>query len=107
MTKRKAKELLPTMKPKDDGEELTIPYEETEAKIEEVNDLQTDFGEKTVATLNDGEKKFNLFVNNNSLQKLIDAYGDDDENWKGQEVKLTLEKNEKFKNDMIVINPGQ
>lgn len=106
MTKREAIELLPTMKAKaDENDELAIVFEAVKVKLVSFTDLKTGFGDKIIAVVNDGKKDFNLFVNVTSLNKLIEAYGDDDEKWIGKTANLTLETNEKFKSKMIVINP--
>lgn len=107
MTRREAKELLPTMKVSADGsDELSISFQEIEVKIISFEDIETTFGKKLIATVSmKDDEKFCIFVNNTSLERLIEAYGDDDEKWIGKTVKLTLEKNEKFKSKMIVLNP--
>lgn len=106
MTKREVAELLPTMKVRaDENNELDIAFEEMQVVITSLKDIETSFGKKLVASVEANEKAFNLFVNATSQQLLIEAFGDDDEQWKGKFVDLKLEKNEKFKNNMIIMYP--
>lgn len=108
MAKREAKEILPTMKPNDHPEdELSLAFEEKQVSITKVSDVQSkDFGEKCIVTVEDEEgMKFNIFVNNSSMANLIEAFGDDDKGWIGKFVDIKREKNDKFKNKMIVLYP--
>lgn len=105
MTKRQKQELNATMKINPSKEdELSIPFEETTATIESVRDLDTKHGNKTVTTLNDGKKSFDVFLNNMSINNLIDAYGDEDQEWIGKNVQVSKEKCERFDNEMIVLS---
>lgn len=106
MTKRQITELLPTMKVKaDSNEELEICFEEIEVELISFVDVETAFGNKIIATLSNDEKRFNIFVNSTSINKLIEAFGEDDDGWLGKHVNLTLEENKKFKTNMIILNP--
>lgn len=112
MAIRQKKELLPTIKVKvQEGEELSVLFDDEIAsnqyKIVGVKDQDTEFGEKTIMTLdciNDGNK-YNVFVNATSLNLLVDKFGENDAKWIGEKVTLSKEKNSKYKNEMIVINP--
>lgn len=98
MVVRKANKVYPTMN--------TETFRECQATIEEIKDVETKkFGDKIVAVLSEGDEVFNVFLNNYSLEKLGEAYGEDDVNWKGKLVDLKLEKDENFNNDMIVLYP--
>jgi len=106
--KRQAKEILPTMKIDADSEnELDIPYVECQVTIEAISDVETKkYGKKTLATVRNSEaKRFNVFINNFSMQNLIDSFGDEDKAWIGKVVNLVKEKDENYDTDMIVIQP--
>lgn len=109
--KRKAKAIYPTMKVDPDTDrELDMAFEECQATIREVHDIKTEkFGEKTIALLekSDDGKLFNVFVNNFSMQKLIEEFGDEDTRWIGKVVELKQEQDPQYKNDMIVLHPVQ
>lgn len=107
MVKREVKELLPTMKIKaDENEELDMPFKECQAEVIFIEDIETkNFGTKTKMTLEHDNDKFQVFINNASMGKLIEAYGDDDVAWVGKPVNLTKEVDSKYKTEMIVINP--
>ena len=91
----------------DEKNEDDIPFKKTRATIVSTEDIETKkFGDKVKANLNNEEfKDFSVFVNNTSLNNLIEAYGNDDENWVGKVVELTKNVDETFKSDMIVLNP--
>ena len=106
MTKREAKKLYPTMKVNPDAdEELDIPFEECQVTLNTFAEAETTFGKKLIALVEVDEKEFNIFVNNISLENLIEAFGDDDDAWTGKLCDLKLEKNEKFKKNMIIFHP--
>ena len=105
MVTREAKKILPTMKI-DVKTETDLAFQKCNATIVKLNDVETKFGEKVVATMN-SEKlgDFSIFVNNYSMEKLIAAYGNDDENFIGKVVTLSKEKDSNFNKEMIVLNP--
>lgn len=108
MVKREAKKIYPTMKIEaDDENELDLAFKECQATIISVQDVKTNkYGDKVSITLENSEiGRFNIFVNNFSMENLIKAYGDDDKNWTGKIVDLKQESNEAFNNDMIVVYP--
>ena len=108
MTKREKSLIFPTLKvnPKKDDENAIKFKEPMQISIEEVNDVDTKHGEKIVLTImaNNG-KKLNAFLNAASKNNLIDAFGDDDERWKGQICDLKKEIDKHFGNEMIVFYP--
>ena len=106
--KREPKEILPTMKVKaDDKEEMDLAFQEVQATILSVKDVPTKkFGNKIVMNLeNDELGKFSIFLNNYSVEKLNEAFGDEDESWIGKLVDLKQEKDKQFDNNMIVTYP--
>lgn len=104
MAKREAKKILATMKIDAKGDDLA--FQKCNATIIQIVDVETKFGDKVIANLN-SEKlgDFSLFVNNYSMEKLIGAYGNDDDNFVGKVVTLTKETDKNFNKDMIVMNP--
>jgi len=88
-----------------EDDDLSVAFKECEVTILAIDDLKTSFGDKVIDTVSDGSNEFQIFLNATSQKKLIEAYGDDDKAWIGMTADLSLEKNEKFKNDMIVFNP--
>lgn len=109
MAIRNPVEMLPTMKiDADKKNELDLAFTECQAQIVDIRDVETKkFGTKTVMTLKtvDGEQKFNIFLNNYSIEMLCEKFGNDDVNWKGKLVDLKKEKDKQFNNDMIVTFP--
>lgn len=107
MTIRNPIEVLPTMKIDcKEASELEIPFRKMQAKITDIKDIETKkFGTKTVVILEGEEEKFNVFLNNYSLEKLSEAWGNDDKNWKNRFVDLSQEKDKKYNKEMIVLNP--
>lgn len=104
--KREAKKILPTMKIDADADnELDLAFVECQATIQKVFDVETKkYGNKPALSVidNDG-KEFNVFVNNFSMQNLIDAFGDEDKAWIGKVVSLVKEHDETYNTEMIVI----
>lgn len=108
MAIRNPVEMLPTMKiDADKKNELELAFAECQASITDIRDVETKkFGTKTVITLDSNAKgKFNIFLNNYSIEKLCEKFGNDDVNWKGKLVDLKKEKDKQFNNDMIVTFP--
>jgi len=105
MTQREAKKVFPTMKieAKNDDD---LSFIECEATVIDTKDVETKFGKKVVMTLyNEALNDFDVFVNNYSMEKLINAYGSNDEYFLGKIVSLSKEKDAKYKKDMIVLTP--
>ena len=83
-----------------------LAFQEVRATIVQFVDVDTKFGEKIVAYLNNEELvDFSTFVNNYSMEKLIEAYGNDDKNFVGNVVELKKETDSNFGKEMIVLNP--
>ena len=105
MTKREAKKILPTMKI-DAKNENDLAFKECRATILSVVDVETKFGDKVIANLDSEELgEFAVFINNYSMEKLIEAYGNDDKNFIGKVVELAKETDSNFNKEMIVLNP--
>lgn len=102
MVLRKAKEIFPTMKVTPTSDE-DLGFSEKEGVISKVKDLDTKHGERIVATVDSGELKFDIFLNNFSIFNLVEKYGEDDVNWIDKKVKVVKEKNSKFGKEMIVL----
>ena len=105
--KRTKQEILPTLKVKvDKDDDRAIAFKKRmEVILLEVRDINTKHGDKTIATVEAGNEKFNVFVNSTSLNKLIDAFGDNDDLWKGKICNLDKDIDPHFKNEMIVFDP--
>lgn len=108
MTIRNPVEMLPTMKVNEkklkDGDILAS---ECEVVLLDVKDVETDsYGLKIVGIVeNEQFGKFQIFLNNFSIEKLVEAFGDEDNNWKGKRISLKVEEDPQFKNEMIVTYP--
>jgi hypothetical protein len=105
MTQRSVKKLIATMKIEAKGDN-DLPFVECQAEIVSIEDIETKFGKKVIANLNnDTQGEFAVFVNNFSMEKLIEAYGSDDNGFIGKFVNLAKEKDTTFGKEMIVLNP--
>ena len=105
---REIKTIYPTMKINAKaGEENDMPFSEVTAEIVSLRDVETRHGTKTIALLNEGTKKFQVFVNNVSMGTLIDTYGKDDTSWIGKKVKTAKSDRNSFGQEMIVLEPAQ
>ena len=105
MTQRSVKKLIATMKIEAKNEN-DLEFVECSATIVEIKDIETKFGKKIIANLNNEvQGDFAVFVNNYSMEKLIEAYGSDDNNFVGKSVNLLKEKDANFGKEMIVLNP--
>jgi len=105
MTQRSIKEFFDTMKIEAKNEN-DKSFVECEAEITAFFDVETKFGDKVIANLkNEAQGNFSVFVNNYSMEKLIKAYGPDDEKFIGRIVALSKEKDKNFDKEMIVLNP--
>ena len=105
--KRQAKVLFPTMKAdgKDENEN-ELAFRECQADIVNISDVKTTYAEKTILVLNNDDLGyFQVFVNNKSMGNLVEGLDEDDEKWIGKILDITLEQDEKFKKNMIVLNP--
>jgi hypothetical protein len=104
--KRQAKKIYPTMKI-NTSQDNDIEFEECQCEIVDTKDVESKlYGEKTILVLKDtNERVFGIFINNYSMENLINSFGEDDKNWKGKLVDLTKEQDAQFKKDMIVVKP--
>lgn len=108
MVHREPQEVLPTMKVNEKKlKEGDILAKETQVEIVSVKDIETDnYGKKTVAVVqNDDNGKFQIFVNNFSMHKLCEGFGNDDEAWKGKLCDVKIEEDPQFGNEMLVLYP--
>ncbi len=106
MTIRQARSINNTMKITATGEN-SIPFREMQAVIVQIEDVETKFGKNIKAVLSSqtDDLTFDLFLNNFSMQNLIEAFGENDETWKGQIVDLKKELDSIYKKEMIVVYP--
>lgn len=102
MAKRQKNELSHTLKASD----FKKPVKGVISKIE---DIDTKYGEKTILTftVEGDEKPYSVFLNADSQNNLIDAFGDDDENWLNKPIEIKKEKDETFEKDKLVVYPGK
>ena len=109
MSNREKTQIFPTLKVNmKKGDENTIKFDVSKHKqieIQEITDVDTKHGKKIVLTCLLNEKQINVFINGTSKNLLIDAFGNDDDNWKGKLCNLTLERDSHFDTEMIVFNP--
>lgn len=109
MVNREPVEICPTMKiSPDEDKELDIAFKECKVKIVSVKDVpKTEFGAKVLAILTDvkDNSKFSIFLNNESIKNMSEAWGSNDDNWKGKIADLKKEKDKKYKKEMIVVHP--
>jgi len=107
MTIRKAIELTPTLKVSATSDDDMVYAEDIEAVILSIRDLATKHGNRVIASFEGAIQgmptKFDVFVNNLSMKNLNKAFGEDDTNWVGKNVRVTKKTNEKFGKDMLVI----
>ena len=93
-------EVYPTLKVEDGFEGLD------ECKVVKVKTINTKHGDKTVATVehrqNKKDVRNDVFLNQLSINNLIDAFGEDDESWIDQKIKLVVEKDPQFNKKCIV-----
>ena len=106
MVRRIPKKLNPTMKV-ESKEDDDMDFKEVKAKILSVKDISTKFGERCVITLENVEDGiiFDVFVNNESIDLLSKAYGEEDTLWLGKLVQTKKEITKKFNKEMIVLVP--
>lgn len=98
MTKREKQELTPTLKVEDGFKGMA------KAEIISVRNIDTKHGEKVLMTISDSDgKPHNVFLNVASMNNLIDAFGDEDDSWIGKMVTLTLETDEHYNKEKIVV----
>jgi len=104
--KREKSEIYPTLKVTiEKGDENARLFKDMQVVLESVKDINTKHGEKVVATVLAGEERLQVFVNQTSMNALIDAFGDNDENWTGKIINLKKKKDKKYSQEMIVFEP--
>lgn len=99
MTKRTKIELRPALKAQDFTEGQIIKQS---VFIKDINDVETRFGNNTIISFDDGDS---IFMNNSTLNNMIDKYGEEDKNWIGKGVRLVCEVDKVFSKKMLVLYP--
>ena len=106
MTLFKKREILPTLKiTVENSDENGVVFDK-DMQVKINGDIQqtTKYGEKTILTIEDSSgKKYNLFLNTKSINNLLEAFGEDSENWKGKLANLRKEKDSYYNKDSIVV----
>ena len=102
MAKRKKNEISPSLKARDYkvGE---IPIDE--GRIVSIKDIETKYGDRSVITVDTTGGSKDIFLNDFSLNLLIDKFGDEDEDWIGKKITTKVEEDKTFKNRMIIVYP--
>lgn len=109
MVKRKKKEINDTLKA-EDFKEGDQPIKE--GSILSVKDIMTKFSKnqelQTVCAIQDKKdgQKWDIFLNNKSLNNLIEGFGDEDDSWLNKHVTIVCEKEPNFKKLMLVVYPN-
>lgn len=70
-----------------------------------IKDIETKFGEKTVASVQFGGKEYDVFLNSASINGLIDAFGVNDAFWINEMVSIVVDEDVKFEKKMLVLKP--
>lgn len=107
MTERTKKEIYPTLKisvSKSD-ENGVVFKKDCQCILRDIKDLDTVHGKKTIATVEIGDDKFDVFVNNVSMNNLIDEFGSQDSQWLGKICNLVKQTDAKYNKEMIVFIP--
>ena len=73
---------------------------EKEVKIQSIREVATKYGNKFVALLDDSTQ---IFLNSLSMQNLMEAFGDDTDNFIGKRVKLTIEVSERTRGKKTIV----
>jgi hypothetical protein len=75
-------------------------------KILKAEIRDTEFGERTLLTVEDqeDEEEKPIFLNSESQDNLIEAYGEESDDWHGKLVSVTCERGKgKYKNNMLIV----
>jgi len=72
-------------------------------EIISIKDIETKHGKKSVLTVKFDDAKYDVFINVDSNNNLVEAFGDEDTTWIGKHVNLVVEEDKFYKNDKIVI----
>lgn len=97
--KRKKIEIKPALKAQDYKEGDII---KATTFIRDIAEVETKYGDKTIINFEDGDS---IFMNSESNNRLIDAFGNEDNLWLNKPVKLSCEKDKVFGKLMLVITP--
>lgn len=103
MALRKKNEVVPTLKADDFKAGDTVI---ATAIVNDIKDVETkQYGLKTVIVLENQQDnvKQQVFLNNYSMSNLIDAYGEDDTNWRNKFVSVECQKDKDFNKKMLVV----
>jgi hypothetical protein len=73
---------------------------EKEVKITEIKEVKTKYGEKMIAVLDDNTQ---IFLNDLSMNNLIDAFGEETDDYIGKKVNLTIETSERTRNKKAIV----
>jgi hypothetical protein len=105
---RKKFEQLPLLKAKDykDGEVILKT-----AIIKDIREVHTKFNDEgensTIFDIEDSDTNitYTMFINQSSMNNLIDAYGDDDSLWLNKLVSVVCNTDNYLKNKQLVVSP--
>ena len=107
MTLRQKKVFSESLKAKD-YKINDVPF--SSAKIIVVRDIETKF-QDSVKTLLEIETEegdnVSVFLNQKSINNLVDDFGENDESWVGKKIKSQIEKDETFGQLMIVCSKAK
>jgi len=73
-------------------------------KITEIKQIVTKYGDKRVAVLETGQQ---IFLNAMTLQNLVEAFGDETEEWIGKEITLEVEVSERTQGKQAIVVTGK
>jgi hypothetical protein len=73
---------------------------EKEVKITEIKEVKTKYGEKMIAVLDDNTQ---IFLNDLSMNNLIDAFGEETDDYIGKKINLTIETSERTRNKKAIV----
>lgn len=105
----KKREILPTIKINPTDEENAFKFkEEMLLIVDNITDISTKFGDKSVLTAIDKDgKRFNIFLNTMSINNLIEAFGENSDRWITKEFTLKKEKDSYYNKDALVVYPSK
>lgn len=73
---------------------------EKEVEITDIKEVSTKYGEKLVAELNDDTQ---IFLNNLSMNNLIDAFGEETDDYLNKKLQLTIEISERTRGKKTIV----
>ena len=65
-----------------------------EVKVKRVSTVETKYGDKRTLVFDKGNEEKQVFLNAISLQNLVDAFGDETDDWHGKKVRISVVQNE-------------